>query len=217
MIPSFNEEKTIKKVTLGAYKYCDMVIVVDDGSQDKTGDTALGAGALVVQHLVTLGVGAALSTGFKIALNKGANIVVTIDGDGQHDPNDIPQFLGPLTIGKIDAVLGSRFLGNFENMPFYKRMGNKFLSFTTSTFSGKKITDSQCGFRAYSRKVLESILHESTDYSWASELSMRIMNSEFNYIEVPIRTIYLKERNRGTGFTDGLKIFMRVLKLKREK
>ena len=98
-----------------------------------------------------------------------------------------------------------------------KKIGNKFLSFITSMRCGEKITDSQSGFRAYSQKVLKSILHISADYSWASEILMRIMNSEFRCVEVPIKTIYMKKRIKGTGMIDGIKILMNMLKHKQEK
>ena len=216
IIPAFNEEHSIKKISLHAKKYCKPVIVVDDGSYDKTVKKAREGGALVVRHLINLGTGAALSTGFKIALDRGAEIIITMDGDGQHDPDDIPLLLKPILDGEADVIIGSRFLGNVKRMPFHKRVGNQFLSFMNSILFREKCTDSQSGFRAYSRKVLTSILHESTDYSWASEILIHIIRSEFNRSEVPIKTIYLKERVKGTGLIDGLKIFLRILSLKGE-
>ncbi len=217
VIPGLNEEKSIGNVILGASKYCDRVVVVDDGSQDKTKDISINSGAFVISHLFNLGTGAALSTGIKVALKEGADIVVTMDGDGQHDPEDIPNLLKPLMDGTADVVIGSRFLGNIKTMPFHKKIGNKFLSFITSMRCGEKITDSQSGFRAYSQKVLKSILHISADYSWASEFLMLIMNSEFRFVEVPIKTIYMEERIKGTGIIDGFKILMNMLRHKQEK
>lgn len=211
IIPSFNEEKTIKDVINGASQYCDNIIVVNDGSQDETNREAKNAGATVANHLINLGTGAALSTGLKIAKWKKADIVVTMDGDGQHDPNDIPTLLRPLIEEEADIVLGSRFLGNIKSMPFYKKIGNRFLSFITSMRCGKKITDSQCGFRAYSAKVFKSIIHNSVDYTWASELLVRVISSDYKCIEVPIKTIYQKKRIKGTGLIDGIKIFIKMI------
>lgn len=217
VIPGLNEEKSIENVVLGASKYCNRVVVVDDGSKDKTKEISMNAGAFVVRHLFNLGTGAALSTGIKVALKEEADVIVTIDGDGQHDPEDIPNLLKPLVDGAADVVIGSRFLGDIKTMPFHKKIGNKFLSFITSMRCGEKITDSQSGFRAYSQKVLKSILHISADYSWASEILIRLMNSEFRIVEVPIKTIYMDERIKGTGIIDGIKILMNMLRHKQEK
>lgn len=214
VIPSLNEEETIKNVVTGARQYCDGVIVVNDGSKDETSKEAKKVGAAVFTHIINLGTGAALSTGLKIALKEEADIIVTMDGDGQHDPDDIPILLGPLTEGKVDVVLGSRFLGNIKSMPLYKKIGNRFLSIIASLRCGEKITDSQCGFRAFSKKVLNSIIHDSTDYAWASEFLVRLTNSEYNWIEVPIKTIYQKNRIKGTGLIDGIKIFIKMLSFK---
>lgn len=214
VIPAFNEEHTIKKVTKQAGKFCKSIIVVDDGSFDRTANRASEGGAYVISHLVNLGTGAAISTGINIALDGGANIIITMDGDGQHDPNDIPSLLKPILSGKADVTIGSRFLGNIECMPFHKRIGNRILSTMNSILFSEKFTDTQSGFRAYSREVLASVLHESSDYSWASEMLIHIIRSKFKCIEVPIKTIYIKERGRGTSIVDGLKIFLRILSLK---
>lgn len=214
VIPAFNEEYTIRKVTKQASKFCKSVIVVDDGSFDRTANRALEGGAYVISHLINLGTGAAISTGIKIALDEGAKVIITMDGDGQHDPNDIPNLLEPILSGKADVTIGSRFLGNIECMPFHKRMGNRILSIMNSILFNEKFTDTQSGFRAYSREVFSSVLHESSDYSWASEMLIRIIRSKFKCIEVPIKTIYIKERGRGTSIIDGLRIFLRILRLK---
>ncbi|MCW4032692.1 MAG: glycosyltransferase family 2 protein [Candidatus Bathyarchaeota archaeon] len=214
VIPAFNEEHTIKKVTKQASKFCEPIIVVDDGSFDRTANRALEVGAYVISHLLNLGTGAAISTGIKIALDGGANIIITMDGDGQHDPNDIPSLLEPILLEKADVTIGSRFLGNIECMPFHKRIGNRILSILNSILFNEKFTDTQSGFRAYSRDVFASILHESSDYSWASEMLIHIIRSKFKCIEVPIKTIYIKERSRGTSIIDGLRIFLRILSLK---
>jgi glycosyltransferase involved in cell wall biosynthesis len=211
IIPSFNEENAIKKIINGASQYCDRIIVVNDGSQDKTDREAKNAGATVANHLINLGTGAALSTGLQIAKREEADIVVTMDGDGQHDPNDIPILLRPLKEEKVDVVLGSRFLGNIKGMPFHKKIGNRFLSIITSIRCGQKVTDSQCGFRAYSKKVFKSIIPDSADYTWASESLVRVVSSDYKWIEVPIKTIYPKKRIKGTGLIDGIKIFIKMI------
>jgi glycosyltransferase involved in cell wall biosynthesis len=214
VIPELNEESTISKVVQGAKKYCDSVIVVDDGSTDETAVKAREAGAKVIEHIVTLGTGAALLTGFKAALKAGAEVLLTMDGDGQHDPEDAPRLLKPILDGEADMVIGSRFLGEPKGMPFHKRVGNKMLSALTSIVCGRKITDSQSGFRAYSRKVLETVMHEAPDYAWASEILTLACEKGFRVKEVPIKTIYFKRRFRGASILDGAKIFYETLKPK---
>ncbi len=211
-IPTYNEAETIANVIGGCKQFCDEIIVVDDGSTDSTWAEASKAGARVIRHAVRLGTGASLSTGFRAALSSGADIVLTIDADAQHSPEDIPQLLEPVLLGNADLSVGSRFLGNTKGMPFLKRIGNKALSTLTSILCGRRITDSQSGMRAYTRRILETITHESAGYPWASELLLLAMRNEFRLAEVPIKTIYHKARYRGVGVVDAVFIFYESLK-----
>jgi glycosyltransferase involved in cell wall biosynthesis len=155
-IPAYNEETTIAQVILKARDYVDKVIVCDDGSQDMTGRIAASLGAEVVRHPNNLGKGATLRTLFQTSLDAGAKVVVTLDGDGQHDPAEIPVVIRPILEGTADISIGTRFHGN-NKVPLYRRAGNEFLNMLTNMGTRIKIADTQSGFRAYSRRAIEEI------------------------------------------------------------
>ena len=211
IIPAFNEESTIAEMVRGALKHCSTVIVVDDHSQDRTAELSWRSGARVVKHILHLGAGAALSTGFRAALRGGFKIFVTIDGDGQHDPDEIPTALDPILKHEADMVVGSRILQGSRSMPLIKKIGNRILSIATSFVSGTKITDSQSGFRAYRREVLDCAMHRARDYRWASEILVLAAKEGFRIKEVPITAVY-RERLKGAGIRDGLKILYSTMK-----
>jgi glycosyltransferase involved in cell wall biosynthesis len=211
VIPAHNEESTISSVTRNAKTFCNQVIVVNDGSTDRTVDEAIKAKAVVISHIIRLGVGAALSTGLRAASNCGAEIIVTLDADEQHDPNDIPKVIAPILDGKADLVIGSRISEKNLDMPFQKLVANKILSRLTSLASGVEIKDSQSGFRAMSLQVAENIKYDSTDYQWASEMIILLSKRGIRIVDVPIRTVYFKSRRRGAGFRDAIKILYNIL------
>ena len=155
-IPAYNEEKTIARVILRTQGYVDKIIVCDDGSQDMTAQIAQSLGATVVRHPSNLGKGATLRTLFETSLRAGAKVVVTLDGDGQHDPTEIPVVIRPVLEGTADISIGARFHGKNE-IPLYRKVGNRFLNYLTNIGNGSKIADTQSGFRAYSRRALEEI------------------------------------------------------------
>jgi len=212
IIPAFNEEQTISQVVSEAIKHSDQVLVVDDGSQDRTAELSRKAGASVISHMLRLGTGGALSTGFRAALEGGFQALVTIDGDGQHDPNEMPTVLNPILKDEADVVIGSRRLKKSGSTPLLKWIGNRVLSIATSFASGTRITDSQSGFRAYRREVLEYAIHEAWDYRWASEILLLAAKANFRIKEVPITQIYLHKRHRGTDIKDGFKILYSTIK-----
>ncbi|WP_369425456.1 glycosyltransferase family 2 protein, partial [Methanothrix sp.] len=147
ILPAFNEETSIGSVVLLTRMYVDRVIVVDDGSSDRTAEVARLAGAEVIRHPTNMGKGAALRTGFMAA--EGADVIVTLDSDGQHDPADIPRLIQPVLHGEADMVNGSRYLrGNRKDTPLYRRVGQRVLDMATNLDSGLRVTDSQSGFRA---------------------------------------------------------------------
>ena len=155
-IPAYNEEKTIAGLVLRAQKYVDKVIVCDDGSRDLTAEIAQSMGAMVVRHPSNMGKGATLRTLFRTSLEEGAKVIVTIDGDGQHDPAEIPVVVRPVTEGTADISIGTRFHGK-NRIPAYRKIGNKMLNYLTNLGNGNKLLDTQSGFRAYSRRALEDI------------------------------------------------------------
>jgi glycosyltransferase involved in cell wall biosynthesis len=212
VIPAFNEETTIGQIVSGALRHCDKVLVVDDGSQDRTAEVSLQAGATVVRHIIRLGAGGALSTGFAAALKTSCEIILTMDGDGQHRPEEIPTLLDPIMKQQADIVIGSRTMGRIGTMPLLKRIGNRALSIATSLATGTKLTDSQSGFRAYRREVLEYAIHKAWDYRWASEILVLASKANLTIKEVPITTVYPPKRQRGATVKDGFRILYSIVK-----
>ena len=212
VIPALNEEPTIGRVVSEARKHCDMVLVIDDNSQDRTAELSRQNGAAVIRHVLRLGTGGALSTGLRAALKAGFEAFVTMDGDGQHNPNEIPALLDPILKNEADIVIGSRLIGQSGSMPLRKKIGNKTLSIITSFVSGTRVTDSQSGFRAYRRRALEYAIHRAWDYRWASEILVLGAKGNFKIKEVPVTAIYLPKRQRGASIADGLRILYAIMK-----
>lgn len=212
VIPAYNEESMIGEVVKGAKKYVNKVIVVDDGSTDKTAEIARKAGADVKKHVINCGVGAAISTGMEFALMHKADIVVTIDADGQHKPEDIPRMIEPIRKGEADVTIGAR-MGR-EKMPLAKRVGNKALNKITKLAYGVECSDTQCGFRAFSRRAAEILKEiESDGYGFASEMVGKIKKNNLRMADVPIETLYI-DKKKGTTIIDGFKILGSVFSSK---
>ncbi len=158
-IPAFNEEHSIARIIIEAQKYADTVIVCDDGSSDLTGKIAERLGADVIRHEENSGYGAAIKSLFSRALESGADVLVTLDGDGQHTATEIPQVIDPIIKGNSDVVIASRFIDDkgTAEMPFYRKVGAKVITKLVNSSSRKGVSDSQSGFRAYNRQALEQL------------------------------------------------------------
>ena len=158
-IPAFNEEKAIAQVILQAQKYANRVIVCDDGSRDMTAEIAEKLGAEVIRHGRNLGYGAALQSLFKKAMALNADVLVTLDADGQHDPSEIPTVVAPIVDGGGDVVIGSRFVdaNGTAEMPLYRQLGARLIAKLVNGRSKKRVSDAQSGFRAYNRKALDCL------------------------------------------------------------
>ena len=172
LIAAYNEEDTIGSVVLRTKRHVDKVIVVDDGSRDKTAEIAQLAGARVVQHLNNGGKGEALKTGFEAAEKLNPDIVVCLDADCQHDPDDIPKVIAPIISGEADMVIASRYLDkeHTKKVPKYRRFGLWVLTRTTNFGSKTKVTDTQCGFRAFSGNILGKFRFQNKGFSVESEM-----------------------------------------------
>ncbi|MFC1651590.1 glycosyltransferase family 2 protein [Patescibacteria group bacterium] len=210
-IPAYNEKTKIKTVVGDVKKEgYQNVLVVDDGSSDDTFEMAQKAGATTIKHLINRGKGAATKTALKGALALGAEIVVTIDGDGQHDPKDISRAIQPLLDKKIDVVLGSRFKSK-NKIPFLRRFYNWIGNLVTFALGGVFVSDSQSGFRAYSKKALGLIDTRGDRYEFESEIIHEISQNKLSFTEVPVKVRYTKySMTKGQGLKNGIKTFLRL-------
>jgi glycosyltransferase involved in cell wall biosynthesis len=177
LIPCYNEEHTVGNLILKTKPYVDTVLVVDDGSSDKTTMTAQNAGAVVLAHPKNKGKGAAIKTGFHYALAHGFDDVVTIDGDGQHDPGEIPIVLSELRRNGHDIVIGTRF-GPSTEMPFWRKIGKRVLDYATGIGTGGFVTDSQSGFRAFNKKAIKTLIPLITGEAFSVESEQLIKGHE---------------------------------------
>jgi len=217
IIPAYNEARFIGSVVLGAKRYASAVIVVDDGSADMTADIAEAAGAMVLRHPVNQGKAAALNTGFRYAKgclseDESIQVVVILDGDGQHLCSDIPILANPILSGKADIAVGSRFLEVKSRIPKWRVFGQQVLTMATNVSSGVNLTDSQSGFRAFSRQVLDQMDFESDGFSVESEMQFIAQEQKFQMIEVPIHVIYAEPPKRNP-VAQGLKVIDGIAKL----
>ncbi len=196
-IPCHNEERHIGDVISQARRFVDRVIVVDDGSSDNTAEVAEAAGALVIRHEVNKGKGMAMNTVFQWARKNGTRAVVMLDGDGQHNPADIPLVLEPVLEGEADVVVGSRFLGKDSHIPIYRVLGQKVLTISTNLGSGLKLTDCQSGFRAFSRKAIDALHFTRTKVGDVEcESQFLIKENRLKVTEVPIVVNYDDDAKR---------------------
>lgn len=187
-IPAFNEEATIAKVVIRASKHVDKVLVVNDGSNDDTGLIAEKLGAIVIQHDRNLGKGAALRACLDWARNAGADVLVTLDADGQHNPDEIPSIVDPIVKGEADVVIGSRRLES--SAPGYRRFGARLLDHATGVKALGSIVDAQSGFRAYSQRALEHVTAAEFGMGVDSEILMRAEDAGLLIAEVPVHVSY---------------------------
>jgi glycosyltransferase involved in cell wall biosynthesis len=211
-MPAYNEERSIVRMVLGCQKYVDRVIVVDDGSSDATAELAGSAGAHVVRHEWNAGYGAALRTCFETAREMGAQRLVIIDADGQHDPDEIPKLLQPLERG-VDLVIGSRFCkGNGQEVPTYRKVGMKVLDVTTNFLGGLSITDTQSGFRAYGKRAIDCICIDDDGMSAGSEILLQAKDNRLKVEEVEIHCSYEVERaSKQNPVSHGVKVLLILL------
>jgi len=207
VMPAVNESKNVSKLIRQIKKYVDKVIVVDDGSIDRTSQLAKKAGAIVLRHDINLGKGAALKTGCDYAIRQNANIILNLDADGQHSPEEIPKFLKALK--NTDLVHGTRQFNT--SMPFIKRAWNFGISKIFSLLYGTEVHDQQCGFRAFKADAYKNIRWKSTDYLVETEILINLLKAHLKLKEVPIETIYKREHggvNPTYGFKHLLAMFL---------
>ncbi len=212
-IPSFNEAENIGNIITESKKYADFVMVYDDGSTDKTSELASAAGATVIKSSKNTGYGSAIRALFQAAREQDADIMVTLDSDGQHNPEQIPDVIEPIKQG-FDIVIGSRFLRDKdkEKVPKYRSFGIKTITRLTQAASYKGITDSQSGFRAYNKNALSKINLYEDGMSVSTEILLRASEKELTITEVPITVKYdIKDASTHNPISHGVRIIYSVL------
>ena len=211
IIPAFNEEEALPDVIAKTLKYVDKVIIVNDGSIDKTAEVAIEAGAEVINHSTNLGKGEALKSGFKAVGND--SIIITIDGDGQHNPDEIPDLIKPIIENGADLVNGSRYMnGPEENTPAYRRVGQRVLDIATNISAGITVTDSQSGFRAFSPKSKSCFRFKDTGFGIESEMLVDAAEAGLKIVEVPITVRYDVDGSTKDPITHGVGVLFKITK-----
>ncbi|MDD4271947.1 MAG: glycosyltransferase family 2 protein [Patescibacteria group bacterium] len=206
VIPAFNEEKNIKAIINQVRPLVDCLVIVDDGSTDRTADFTLREGAVLLKHIINRGQGAALRTGTEYCLNNGADIIVHFDADGQFLSQDIEKIAAPIKNNKAQVVFGSRFLNaeHSSEVPFIKK--NIIMPLAKAVnriFFNVNLTDPQSGFRAMSAEAARRIGWRQDRMAHCSEIMFEVKKNNFKVKEVPIRVIY---HNFGQSFSGGFKI-----------
>ncbi len=211
-IPAYNEERTIAKVVLQAMKYVDRVVVCDDGSNDLTGEIAGRLGAEVIKHGRNLGYGAALRSLFRLARELNADILVTLDADGQHDADEIPIVVRPILDGEADVAIGSRFLSDGNSVPSYRRLGIGVITSLTRRGSYPGLTDAQSGFRAYGKRAIGLLSPVEQGMGASTEILVKAREAGLRVIEIPVRVDYRGRGSKINPIYHGLDVLLSTLK-----
>lgn len=216
VVPGFQEERHIGEVVTGIREYCPTVIVVDDGSTDRTADVAEAAGAVILKHEVNKGKGAALETGYEYALESGFEVVIAMDADGQHDPADLPGFLEVYRKTGAPVVLGNR-MHDPQAMPFVRRMTNRFMSWLLSREMGVRVPDTQNGFRLFHRDVIPYLVTESERFAADSEVLLNLAKHGVRIESAPIKVIYRDEKSKIRPVRDTIRFFGMLRRWRRKQ
>ena len=211
-IPAYNEEKNIASLLIKLKKISENIIVCNDGSNDLTGKIAKELGATVIEHERNLGYGSAIKSIFLKAREINADVLVTFDADGQHRIEDINAILEPIKNNAADIVIGSRFLNNNQKIPKYREIGIKAITKLTNVTGGTKITDSQSGFRAYSKKILEEIEPKESGMGISTEILIKTQKAGFIITEVPITILYEGDTSTHNPISHGSSVILSTLK-----
>jgi len=211
-IPAYNEEKNIAKIIVKLKKTVDQIIVCDDGSTDSTSEIAESLGATVVKHAKNSGYGMAIRSIFLKSREINADILVTLDADGQHKIEDINKIIKPVVDGEADISIGSRFLKEDNNTPGYRKLGVKIITKVTNSSLSEKITDAQSGFRAYNNKVLQSLTPADSGMGISTEILIKSSNLGLKIVEVPTEIQYEGDTSTQNPVSHGTEVLMSTLK-----
>ena len=211
-IPAYNEESHIESLVKSAKNHVDSVVVCDDGSTDNTANIAKKAGAVVISHKINKGYGAAVITLFNYARENNVDTMITIDGDGRHDPDQIPLLLNTISQHNLDVVIGSRFLNQNNQAPGYRQRGIKIITSTANYGTDLKVSDSQSGFRSYSKIAINAIHPTEEGMSVSTEILLKISNKGLSLAEVPITVSYDGDTSQHNPISHGLSVIANTLK-----
>jgi glycosyltransferase involved in cell wall biosynthesis len=213
-IPAYNEEKNIASIILKLKKITEDIIVCDDGSNDLTADIVTKMGAVLITHPKNLGYGAAIRSIFLKSKELNADILVTFDADGQHRIEDINKVMEPLINEEADIVIGSRFLDSEgqKEIPTYRKFGIKAITALTTTSIKENISDSQSGFRAYSKKVLQEIMPSEFGMGVSTEILIKSSKKKFRIKEVPIIVLYEGDTSTQNPVSHGFSVVLSTIK-----
>jgi glycosyltransferase involved in cell wall biosynthesis len=214
-IPAYNEEARIAKVIVGTMGHVDQVIVCDDGSIDSTAEIAKKLGAVVISHERNFGYGASISSLFEKAREMQADIMVTLDSDGQHNPADIPSLIQPIIDGQAEVVIGSRFLPKekgTDQISSYRRFGINTITKISNAVSQSKLTDSQSGFRAYHKRAISAVQVTEQGMGASTEIIFKAQMHELKIVEVPITVTYGKDTSTHNSVYHGIDVVISTLK-----
>lgn len=212
-IPAFNEEKNIAAIITKLADITDTIIVCNDGSSDLTSDIAEKMGTFVINHEKNLGYGAAIRSIFLKAKELNGDILVTFDADGQHRIEDIEKVTKPIIDQEVDLVIGSRFLDESEKeVPRYRKVGIKVITKITNVSIKKQLTDSQSGFRAYSKKVLAELNPSELGMGISTEILIKASNKNFRITEVPIKILYAGDTSTHNPVSHGSSVILSTIK-----
>jgi glycosyltransferase involved in cell wall biosynthesis len=214
IIPAYCEERFIGQVVRRVLKYVQTVVVVDDGSPDNTAAEAEKAGAKVIRHAENLGKGAALKKGLEFAVSMEAAFFLFLDGDGQHDPSEIPAFIESINSSHADLVVGNR-MRNLESMPLIRRWTNQFMSWQIGRICKIPVPDSQCGFRLARKELLPVLMAPSNRFEFESESIILAARQGFRLGFVPIRTIYTDQHSKIRPLRDTVR-YLRLIRKYRD-
>jgi len=212
LIPSYNEARTIGEIVKKLKQLGFPVYMVDDGSTDDTARIAEAAGALVIRNVRNFGKGAALREGFKRVLEDGFGTVLLMDGDDQHDIDDIEHLMARMRQTGADIVIGNR-MRDIADMPVIRIVVNRFMSYVLSKVCGQYIPDTQCGFRLIKREALLNIKLESSKYEIESEMIVKAARAGLRIESVPIKTVYRGEQSKINPLVDTLRFLRLMMRL----
>ena len=211
-IPAYNEEKNIAKIIVQLKKVADQILVCDDGSTDSTSEIAESLGAIVIKHPKNLGYGSAIRSIFLKSREINAEVLVTIDADGQHKIEDVKKVIKPIVDGQADISIGSRFLEEGDNAPKYRKLGINIITKVTNSSLSEKITDAQSGFRAYNNKVLQSLTPSDSGMGISTEILIKSSNLGLKIAEVPTEIQYEGETSSQNPISHGTGVLISTLK-----